>query len=335
MRASVEALRILLDGLLDISKLDAGGIEPVIIASPISPLLAPLASEYRPRLHAKGLLMRVVDSSVWLRTDPQLLGRILRNLLDNALKYTPQGTVLVGCRRHGDHVSIEVVDTGIGIPSSQLNLIWEEFFQADNPSRDRRKGLGLGLAIVRGLARLLGHTVSVQSREGHGSIFSVDVPLAPQQEFHAAPLHLFDAKRTEGVVAVVDDEAMVLDSLCTVLGLAGYKDVICASDTAGLVDSLSKAHVIPDVIVADYRLKQGHTGIEAVKAVRAFVHRAVPAIIVSGDTTPELLEATRANRLRLMNKPIQAQELVAAIATAVSEGAAAQDVPARIGTNTL
>ncbi len=172
---AAEALRRLLDSLLDMSRLDAGTVVARVSETPLQPILDRLATEYQLRADDKGLRFRMVPTAAWCRTDPALLDRMLRNLIENALRYTERGKLLVGCRCRGDRIIVQVVDTGIGIPPDQLDLIFQEFVQVGN---DRAQGLGLGLAIVSRLARMLEHEVMVRSRPGHGSCFSVKMPRA-------------------------------------------------------------------------------------------------------------------------------------------------------------
>ncbi len=178
LQASVDALAVLLDGILDVSRLDAGLVAAAPEVFSVQALLAPLSGEYGYRAREKGLRFAVVPSSLSVISDPALLARILRNLVENAVRYTPSGGVVVGCRRLGDVVEINVCDTGIGVASEELENVFEEFVQLGNPARDRRQGLGLGLAVVRRLSDLLGHEVKVRSTPGRGSCFSVSVPLA-------------------------------------------------------------------------------------------------------------------------------------------------------------
>ncbi len=177
-RRSLEALRSLLDSLLDISKLDAGLVRPQPVGFPLADVLDRLAAEYRPLAEAKGVELRVVGSTAQVCSDPTLLGRILQNLVHNAVRYTERGRILVGCRRRRAAIEIMVRDTGIGIADKHAEDVFAEFFQIDNDARDREKGLGLGLAIVRRLSRLLGHDVRLCSRPGAGATFTVSVPLA-------------------------------------------------------------------------------------------------------------------------------------------------------------
>lgn len=178
LHRSVAAIGMLLDALLDISKLDAGIVKPQPEDVPVNELLSRMGAEFAPRAAANGVRLRVVPCGARVRTDPLLLARIVQNLVANAVRYTPNGRILVGCRRQGDSLRICVIDTGIGIPFDRLDDIFEEFTQLGNEERDREKGLGLGLAIVNRLALLLGHRVAVHSQPGHGSTFSVQLPLA-------------------------------------------------------------------------------------------------------------------------------------------------------------
>ncbi|MGQ9371051.1 ATP-binding protein [Azospirillum sp. A39] len=186
MQMAVDALRQLLDGILDLSKLDAGVVAPQVRPFPAAELLHRLEAQYAPRFADRGLAFRIRPCRATVESDPTLLGRILGNLVENALKYTPAGTVLVGCRRRGDVLRVEVWDTGSGIPPERFDDIFEEFVQIGNPERDRTQGLGLGLAIVQRLARLLGHRLDLRSRPGRGSVFAVEVPLAGRRAGAAA-----------------------------------------------------------------------------------------------------------------------------------------------------
>ncbi|MBY0432152.1 MAG: PAS domain-containing sensor histidine kinase, partial [Rhodospirillales bacterium] len=179
MQSGLDALKSLLDGLLDISRLHAGAVELETSVFPCATLLKRMRNDYAAASAAQGISLRVVESSAWVYSDMVQLERILRNLLDNAIKYTGKGgRVLLGCRHAGSNLHIEVADTGPGIPEEKLETIFEEFVQLTNPERDRAKGLGLGLAIVRQLGRLLDHTIKVRSRLGHGTTFTVTLPLA-------------------------------------------------------------------------------------------------------------------------------------------------------------
>lgn len=315
MGAPLAALRTLLDSLLDMSKLDAGIIVPTRQDVPINGLLATLSAEFAPVAEAKGLRFRTLCGHALVRTDPVLLERILRNLIENAINHTRRGGVVVGCRRRGKVLRVQVVDTGIGIPAESHDEIFEEFLQLHNPERDRSKGLGLGLAIVRRLAAMLGHPVTVRSRPGRGSVFSVDLPLVafgrPEREPPQPPV-----RHTDGTVLVIDDEAMVRVALQATLESWGYR-VFAAEGVAEALEEV-EAGARPVAILADYRLRAGSTGLDAVRAVQERLKTQIPAIIISGDTAPERLTEVRAAGFALMHKPVRPADLEATLADMVA-----------------
>ena len=230
---SVAALEALFSALLDVSKLDAG----VIVAQPcdfaIRPLLDRLAEECLPELLERGLKLGIVCGDAVIRSDPLLIERILRNLVANALRYTQRGGIVIGCRRRGSTYSLEVWDSGPGIPAAQRERIFEEFYQIGNPGRDRTRGLGLGLAIVRRLAELLGHAIDVQSREGRGSVFRVRVPAGDPQAVltYEAPALVTGALAGRRIL-VVDDEAEVREATVGLLSQWGCI-VVATADASG------------------------------------------------------------------------------------------------------
>ncbi len=320
MEQSLDGLRALLEGLLDVSKLDAGLVVAKPVAMPIAPVIDRLGAEYGARAAELGLRFHTVSSGAVVKSDPVLLERILRNLVENALRYTERGGVLVGCRRRGDRLRVEVVDTGIGIAPERQDEVFEEFFQLDNPERDRSKGLGLGLAVVRRLAHLLGHDVEVRSVPGRGSTFSVKLPLAANLDIASEGTPVHSLGKGNGVVLVIDDEELVRQGMQAMLEGWGYQ-VLTAGSRDGAVAVLGDCR--PDIILADYRLRDGETGLDAIRAVHAQLGVAVPAAIVTGDTAPERLAEAKAGGYWLLHKPLAATELhraVSALMTSVSIG---------------
>lgn len=319
LKNSTEALRYVLDELTEISRLDAGYVKPKVKDVPLAPLLEQLRAEYAPRMAAKGLELRMVTSSAWGCCDPDLLARILRNLLENALRYTSRGKVLIGTRRHGSSLLIQVCDSGIGIPAARLGEIWEEFFQIGNFERNSRMGLGLGLSIVKRLAKMMGYTVTVQSVEGRGSIFTVSLPCAAALSLPAT-LEQPRIPIARGNVVVIEDQPDVLAGLVVVLESAGF--AVAAGDS--LSAALHKRAAIDinsvDVVVSDYRLKGGETGLEAIADIRRTIARHIPAIILTGDSSRELLEAMRRGEFdALLAKPVGAKELVGTVISLLSD----------------
>ncbi|WP_207461739.1 PAS domain S-box protein [Azospirillum sp. SYSU D00513] len=306
MEQALDGLRMLLDSLLDVSKLDAGLVVANPTAMPVSTLIGRMAAEYGPRAAAKGLRLRVVGSDAVVHSDPTLLERMLRNLVENALRYTEQGGILIGCRRRGDRLRIEVVDTGIGIAPDRQAEVFEEFFQVGNPERDRSKGLGLGLAVVRRLARLLGHEVRLRSVPGRGSAFIIELPIAARPPAAVAE-ESAASTAPSGLVMVVDDEELVRLGMQAMIEQWGYQAVAAGSQREAL-RLLEEGHR-PDAILVDYRLRGGETGLAVVGAVHARLDSRIPAAVVTGDTAPERLVEARNGGYRLLHKPVAAGEL--------------------------
>ncbi|WP_245636984.1 hybrid sensor histidine kinase/response regulator [Azospirillum thiophilum] len=313
MGEAMGGLRMLLDSLLDVSRLDAGLIVPQPTGMAVGPHLERLGAEYQLQAAAKGLRLRIVHSEATVRSDPALLERILRNFVENALRYTERGGVLIGCRRHGGRLRIEVVDTGIGIDAGKHEEIFEEFFQLGNPERDRGKGLGLGLAVVRRVARLLGHDITIRSVPGRGSAFCVEVPMAAgRMPVSGWPDPHAPAGTPPGLILIIDDEPLIRMGLQAMLEGWGYRVL-----TAGSVEDAVR-HVEsgewPNAILADYRLRGGETGLDAIRAVYERLDAPVPATIITGDTAPERLIEVREGGHALLHKPIAAHELRNAVA---------------------
>ncbi|HYD66801.1 MASE3 domain-containing protein [Azospirillum sp.] len=314
MRQALDALKALLDGLLDISKLEAGVVVPEVRPFAVAALFERLSAEYAPRMAEKGLRLRVVGSSAWVESDPTLLLRILRNLLENALRYTQSGGVLLGCRRQGDKLRLIVADTGPGIPRDRLDDIFEEFVQIANTERDRAQGLGLGLAIVKRLANLLDHPVDVRTAPGRGSCFTIGVP--PVQPPHAAaPAGRAGAEAPErGFAIIIDDESIILDGMRALLESWGF-DVETALSADEALRALAARGRPPDVLISDYRLGGGRTGVEAIRAVRDAWGDAVPSILLTGDTGPDRLVEAQRSGVDVLHKPVTPGQLRALIHT--------------------
>ena len=309
LERGLDALKGLLDSLLDVSRLDAGVVKPTIEDFPIALLFDHLAASYAPVAAGKGLDWCVVPCSQSVRSDRVLLGRMLRNLIENAVRYTEHGRILVDCRPVGGHLRIEVRDTGIGIPEDHLNRIWEEFHQVGNPERDRTQGLGLGLAIVRRIARLLGYRLEVTSRPGEGSAFSLDVPLGSTRPVvEPVPKPAAPIARSGRCALVIDDDAIVLLGLQTMLANWGY-EVVIAADAEQAVGRLEAAGRVPDIIVADYRLREGRVGTEAVARVRQACGRQIPGVILTGETGSECQDEVVSLGLGLAFKPVTPRQL--------------------------
>ena len=320
MDASIQAMESLFNALLDISKLDAGVVTPRLEAFALTSLLAKLDNDYAPVAQAKGLRFRVRASSAWVLSDPTLLERMLRNLVENAVHYTQRGGVVVGVRRRGAAVAIEVWDTGPGIPADRQADIFQEFYQLDNPERDRRKGLGLGLAIVDRLSRLVQHPVRLTSRPGRGSRFMIELPyVAPESLALASPVgdEASAQALVGGFVVVIDDEAAIRDGLEILLGSWGCLVLTAASGTEA-VHKLGQAERFPDLILSDYRLRDGETGTDAIRRIVENLGRPVPAVLITGDTAPDRLREAQASGYRLLHKPVATEKLRAILIEALT-----------------
>ena len=308
--AAVGEMNDLFNGLLDVSKLDAGILAAEVGDFPIANLLAKIERTFAQTARDKGLSLRVVPTRAWVRSDSLLLERIMLNLVSNAVRYTAHGGVLVGCRRRGQRLRIEVWDTGPGIAESQQQYIFDEFYQIPDPDRDRRGGLGLGLAIVDRFRRLLDHPIALTSRLGKGSCFSIEVPLCAARMANDAPSLAVDfaqASAAAGVVLVVDDDPMVLEAMRGLLESWGYRAITGGSHEA--IEAIVAVAPKPDLIIADFHLSGGRTGMETIAHVRTAFGAEIPAFLVSGDTSPERLQQARAQGYTLLHKPVSPMTL--------------------------
>jgi signal transduction histidine kinase len=308
---SVEALETLFNELLDISRLDAGAVQPDLAHFPLRPMLDRVRLDFGAPAQEKRLRLSVRDSNRWVYSDVVLLERILRNLVCNAVRYTQRGGVIVGCRRRGEFIRIEVWDSGVGVAADQREQIFEEFYRIDDPARHGTKGLGLGLAIIRRLAALLGYGVELESVPGRGSVFSVCVPLGSPGAAHPEtipPVAPFAPGAQGKLVLVVDDELPILDGMRALLQAWGC-DVVAGVSGDAALDALGEQSRYPDLIVADYRLQNGETGTQVIARLRAELGSAIPAILVTGTTASELAAEVARADCHLLHKPVAPHEL--------------------------
>ena len=304
-----ESLEQLFDNLLDISKLDAGQVEVKRELVSVNVVFDRLRGTFAVPAEDKGLTLTLRRSKAMVATDSTLLFRILSNLIANALRYTEEGGILVGCRKRGRSVRIEVWDTGVGIPREQHDRIFEEFYQLNNPSRDRTRGLGLGLATVKRIVQLLGHPLHLKSVPGRGSKFSIDVPLADPNRIHsiAATIEQKVPNLIGGkLIVVIDDEESVRLGMQSLLESWGCKS-ITAMDAGEALEKINGR--TPDFIIADLRLRGDDNGIDAIRDLRAKLGDHIPAVLVSGDTATEQLRKVSAAGLTMMHKPLKAVRL--------------------------
>ena len=299
------------NSLLDISRLDAGILTPKITEFPIARLLQKIETRFDQATREKGLHLRVRRSDAWVRSDAMLLERILLNLVSNAVRYTLRGGIIVGCRRRGEMLRIEVWDSGPGIPEDQKQNIFGEFFQLPAPERGRYGGLGLGLAIVDRLRLLLNHQIDLASTVGRGSRFAILVPMADECVTSTEPVDSPHpaAFAVEGkVILVIGDAPIVLEGTGGLLGKWGYSALTAGSDEAALI-RLAERQQRPDLIISDYHLASGKTGIRAIEQINAAFGSSIPAILISGDTAPEPLRDAKDRGYILLHKPVDPMRL--------------------------
>ncbi len=306
IQRAMAALEGQFEQLLDLSRLEAGALTPVPARVALAPLFAKIVAELSPHAEHKRLHLRMAPTRLAVRSDPALLERIVRNLVANAVRYTERGGVLVGARRVGREVAIDVVDTGVGIAEALQSRIFEEFFQVRETRSSRaHAGLGLGLAIVRRLAVLLGHEIDVASRVGRGSRFRVRAPAASsatQRKATSRP-ELPPLSMSGALVAVVDDDPCAVDAMSTLFETWGAT-VAGGEDAHDLLASLGRIERYPDLVVVDLRLANGQSGVAAVHRLRDELGIVVPALLVSGDTSPAAERDARLAGLPLLGKPV-------------------------------
>jgi len=320
---ALDSLDLQFGQLIDLSRLEAGALVPQRERVPLAPLLAALAAEFRPQAEAKGVRLIAVPTRLAVDSDPALLGRILRNLVSNAVRCTRSGGVVVGARRRGREVAIEVVDTGIGIAPEHRERIFEEFYQVRAPAPAGNRGMGLGLAIVRRLADLLGHAVTLRSQPGRGSRFAVVAPrvtdlrsIAPRPEAGAATGA--QACLAGATIAVVDDDPASIEAMRS-LFLAWGADVAGGGDAAEALRALGRLERYPDLIVADLRLERGANGLDAVAQLRDELGVSIPALVVSGDVSEDATRSVRSAGLALLAKPVVPAALAGAASVLLAQ----------------
>ncbi len=310
--ASVRAMQDLLDGLLDISKFDAGAVNVQIRPVALGDLFAQLQSSLMLSADEKGLKLRVRPTQVKVMSDPTLLYRVLLNLLTNGLRYTRSGTVMLACRKSADQrfVYIEVRDSGIGIAPEHQAAVFKEFFQVGNSERDRNKGLGLGLNIVQRTVHLLGHELTLASAPGCGTRFRLKLALThasvpvPREEGRESALF---GELDQLNVLVVEDDALAREGLVALLASWGAQ-VRQAESIAGALAEVS-LNGVPNLIISDYRLRDGDNGLDCIRQLRAMAGHAVPACLISGNTDVALIQDAKNQGLTLLHKPVRPAKL--------------------------
>jgi two-component system, sensor histidine kinase len=315
---SVTAMDGLFTALLDISRLDAGVVAVQPRPFTIRSLLDRISRDHAEEARAKGVSLVWKDSTAIVETDPVLMERILRNLVSNAVRYTDRGRIVIGCRRRGGMASVQVWDTGRGIPRDQQERVFQEYYQLGNPERDRTKGLGLGLAIVRRLTDLLECKLTLRSELGRGSCFEVAIPLAGTALAPSEPaLEVLSGALAHGLIVVIDDESAIRDAMSTLLTGWGH-DVIAVGSGDEAMQRLSTCPTRPALVISDYRLRGDENGIGVIERLRSEYNDNIPAMLITGDTAPSRLAEAQQTGLLLLHKPVSNGKLRAAIANLIA-----------------
>jgi two-component system, sensor histidine kinase len=309
-RVALASLSNLLDTLLDVARLDSGGIEPQYAHFPVSAVLDRIVPEFDSVARSAGLELDFVSSSAWVRTDMHLLETVLRNLISNAIRYTPRGRVLVGCRRRHHGLLISVHDTGIGIEREHLDAIFTAYYQVPAGGRARTTGIGLGLSIVERISTLLSLRREVRSVPGRGSMFAVMVPYGrPRRRARQQATAVDGVARPPSLaIAVIDDDPGVRLGLAATLVKWGHRPIAAATATEAVVQFIG-ADLSPDFIISDYHLAGSGKGDAAIEEVRREFDRAPPAAIMTSDPDPRLHDAVRDRGFTLLTKPLNLAEL--------------------------
>ena len=312
IQSCVLSLGELLDGLLDLSKLDAGIVTPRLSDFHVNELLQAIVTRHAPEAMLKGLSLRARAAQVIVHSDPHLLERILGNLVSNAVRYTEQGGVLIACSRHQEKLWLEVWDTGIGIPEDMSAYIFEEFSQLGDDSRSR--GSGLGLSIVAKIAALLQLQIRLRSRPGRGSMFAIELPPGQAVPVEVSVPPILAARNFR--IGLVDDNVEVLNAFSFALEFFGH-GIVVATDGEALFESMGG--VAPDILISDYRLAHGQNGFDVIAKARLLWGDQLPAIVITGDTDPKLLRIMAGHGITVCHKPVKLATLDALIRAALEQ----------------
>lgn len=311
---AVLSLDRLLDSLLDISKLDAGVVSPQLEHIDLDSVFRGMASEYEPQASAKNLAWRMSESHEVVYSDRSLLNTVLRNLISNAIRYTESGSVAIHCQPEGNGVVLKVIDTGLGIPTARQKDVFQEFFQLSNPSRDSAKGVGLGLAIVERLARLLDIEITLTSAPGVGTEFALRVPAGDPRHVHASNSHppVIPHDGRGALIMVIDNNPDVLRGMKALLKSWSYR-VLCVPDESKALRAIALSRLTPSVVLADYQLEDGMTGVEVLNSLSAQLEVPFDAIVLTGDTSQKCILDAHKHRYKILHKPVAPAKLRATL----------------------
>lgn len=324
--SGLSSMTSILNALLDVSELDSGGVKPEIAEVALDELFSVISLSVSARAKEKGLRFSSVESGARVRSDPVLLSRIVENFLVNAAQYTERGRILLGCRRRGGRIRIEVWDSGPGIPADRLDVIFEEFQRLADREGDAERGLGLGLAIVQRLAELLDHPIDVKSWPGRGSMFAVELPLvqgAPEQPARAAPRPSRALDLSGHLVVLIENATRVRDATQQLLEAWGAQVVPTSSAEAALLQLVDRQRP-PDLVITDLQLPRGVDGLGAIAAIESHFGRSVPAVVLTGEPSSARLREVRRAGLPVLRKPASAESIQRAIDELLQERMAAE-----------
>ena len=316
---TLSAMTGMLNTLLDINQIEAGNVQPELITFSVKDVLARLLGEYSYQAQSLGLKLHVASCNFMVHSDPRLLEQMIRNLLSNAMKYTPNGKILLGCRRRAGVVSVEIWDTGIGIADDQILAIFDEFHQIGNTERARSRGLGLGLSIVQRLAKLLDHQITVRSKPGKGSVFAIAIKPPPagimrpsEPASSGIEVGMIGYAKPSAKLLVVEDDPDVQALLEQLLKEDGHY-VICASDGSAALELVTKGLIKPDLVLTDFNLPGALNGLQTAAHLREKLHAKLPVIILTGDISTETLRDISRQKCVQLNKPVKLYELTQTI----------------------
>jgi len=311
MKDCIGSLNDLLSSLLDISRLDAGIVEPNFGHIDVSQLIKRVVNNLGNQAEKKGLQLRVHTQELWVNSDSVLLESTIRNLLTNAIKYTNEGGILIACRSRQGEVWVEIWDTGIGISEKELRNIFDEFYQVDNAERDRSQGLGLGLSIVTREMDMLGHIFSLHSREGKGTMVRIKLQgVPPSSSVEASAIKVsYDRLASKNILIIDDDESILKATKSLVTNWKCHAEIASDFDNASTICK----YFTPDIIISDFRLRDHVTGIDVIEQLRLQLGFKVPAILITGDTAPDRLRQAKESELILLHKPVKPAKLRVAI----------------------
>ena len=330
------AMTGMLNTLLDINQIEVGAVKAEIVDFRVNDLFDRVKEELTYHAQAAGLAFSVVPCALSIRSDRRLLEQMVRNLISNALKYTQRGRVLLGCRRRQGKLRIEIWDTGIGIPESELEAVFEEYYQVDNAARQRSQGLGLGLSIVKSLGELLHHPIRVRSLQGRGSVFSIEVPLAPSGQPEAPDLDprgaddasTQTAPARTGAILIIEDDPEVREHLELFLNEEGYR-TSTAVDGPTALEASARGATGPDLVLADYNLPNGMNGVQVSQKLRQKLDRRIPFLILTGDISTETLRDIAVHDCVHLHKPVKLNDLTRAIEKLLAKPPEPQVLPPR------